>query len=71
MRPQDIQVGEFYRFKAHPDYSYAKAIEVLRPKKGVNTHTYTIVKCEHLISKNDKFGFIRYFRPCDLMREDN
>jgi hypothetical protein len=71
MRPQDIEIGVFYRFKAHPGYSYAKAIEVLRPKQGVNTNRYKVVKCEHVISKKDTMGFIRYFRPSDLVKEGN
>ena len=70
MRIQDIKIGEIYRFKEHPNYSYAKAIEILRPKHGKNTKSYSIVKCEHTVYRNDKMGFIRYFRPADLIRED-
>jgi hypothetical protein len=69
MRVQDIKIGEYYRFKSHPDYSYAKALNILKPKTGVNTNTYSVVKCEHVINKKDTMGFIRYFRPCDLIKE--
>lgn len=70
MRPQDIVIGEYYRHRDHPNYAYAKALEVINPKTGVNTHGYKIVKCEWTISKNDSFGFIKYFRPTDLIKEN-
>ena len=69
MRPQDIKIGEYYRFKSHPDYSYAKVIEVLKPKSYENTHTYTVVRCEQSIHKDDNFGMIRYVRPVDLVKD--
>ena len=69
MRPQDIVIGESYRFRAHPHYSYAKALEVLRPKQAENPHTYAVVKCIHSVDKNEEYGMIRYFRPVDLLKE--
>jgi hypothetical protein len=69
MRPQDIKLGEFYRFKEHPNYGYAKAMEICNPKHRDNPHSYIIIKCEHTIGKNDTCGFIRYFRPCDLVKD--
>ena len=69
MRPQDIIIGESYRFRAHPHYGYAKAIQVLKGKEAENTNTYAVVKCEHTVYKNDDFGFTRYFRPSDLIKE--
>ncbi len=66
MRIQDIQIGESYRLHTSPTYGWAKAIEKLKPKQGVNVHTYSIVKCEHSVDKNSRFGFIRYYRPCDM-----
>lgn len=69
MRPQDIKIGEYYRFHSNPHYGYAKAIRVLKPKEDVNDKTYVIVECEHTVSKGDLFGFRRYFRPCDLVKE--
>jgi len=70
MRASDIIIGATYRFKDHPTYSYFKALEVLPPKRGVNTHPYIIVKGEHTVGKNDTVGFIRYFKPRDLVRDD-
>jgi len=69
MRPQDIIIGEHYRLKDSPDYGYAKALRLLRAHEAENNNTYSVVKCEHTINKNDKFGFIRYFKPCDLIKE--
>jgi hypothetical protein len=68
MRPQDIKIGEHYRFKTDPHYGFAKAIKVLKAKQDENTNTYAVVKCEHTVNKGDKFGFTRYFRPCDLVK---
>ncbi|MFA6066920.1 MAG: hypothetical protein WC707_07090 [Candidatus Babeliaceae bacterium] len=68
MIAKDIVIGEFYRFKDHPNYSYAKAIKVLPPKKGENTNNYIVVKCEHVVNKDDYFGFVRHFKPVDLVR---
>ena len=67
MRPQDIKIGSFYRFKAHPDYGFFEAKEVLKPKEKENEKTYSVVKGKHTTTKNDYFGFVRYFRPCDLI----
>jgi len=68
MRTQDIKIGNMYRFKEHPTTGYAKVLEIIKPKIGVNTHTYTIVKCEHTMNKNDIMGFIRYFDPRKLIK---
>lgn len=70
MRVQDIKIGEHYRFKAHPHYSVAKAIAVLRPRQGENKNTFSVVKCEHTIHAGDKFGFIRYLRPSELIKQE-
>jgi hypothetical protein len=69
MRPQDIKIGEHYRLRTSPDYSYVKAIQVLKGKEGENNNTYSVVKCEHTVNKNGVMGFIRYFRPCDLIKD--
>lgn len=69
MRIQDIKIGTYYRFKDSPDYGYAKALEVLKPKQGENTHTYCIIKCEHTVYKNNKIGYIRYFKADALIKE--
>jgi len=69
MRLQDIVLGEFYRLKWHPTYGYAKAVEILKPKQGINPHSYLIVKCEYILNKKETFGLIKYFRLSDLIRE--
>lgn len=69
MRVQDFKVGDYYRFRAHPKYGYAKCLKILRAKEGENPYRYAIIKCEQTVWKNDTFGFIRYFRPTDLIRE--
>jgi GTP-binding protein EngB required for normal cell division len=69
MRIQDIVIGESYRFKDHPNYGYAKVLEILKPKQGVNKNTYSVVKCEHTIRKDDTMGFIRYFDPRTLIKD--
>jgi hypothetical protein len=80
VRTQDIEIGRYYRLRDSPDYGYVKALEILRP---VPQHSSTfkmrneversikciVVKCKHTIYKNDCFGFIRYFRPTDLVKE--
>ena len=68
MRIQDIQIGGSYRLRSSPSYGWVRAIEKLKPKHGVNTNTYSIVKCEHSIKKTDIMGFIRYFRPYDMIK---
>ena len=68
MRTQDIIIGESYRFKAHPNFGWAKALKVLKAKQEENTTTFTLVKCEHTVEKNDTFDYIRYFRPAVLQK---
>lgn len=71
MRIQDIKIDEVYRIKQHPNYCYALALEIIRPKQYPNTHTYSIVKCVYSVSKDFKFGLTKYFRACDLVRDNN
>jgi len=68
MRAQDIIIGESYRLKDTPHYSYVKALAVLKPKQAENTRAYIVVKCEHTVDKGDNCGFIRYFRPDNLIK---
>ena len=74
MRIQDIKVGEFYRLKnTGGQYSnYYGWVEVLEVyKKGQYNRpdkTKSLVKCRHTINKDDTCGFIRYFRPMDLVK---
>jgi len=80
MRTQDIVIGETYRHRDHPNYAYAKVLKIIRPmakykqqyagltddEKAIKT---VCVKCEWMLSKNDSFGLIKYFRPRDLVKE--
>jgi hypothetical protein len=80
VRTQDIEIGRYYRLRDSPDYGYVKVLEIVRPVKkssfAFKMRTLeersikgVVVKCEHTIHKNDSFGFIRYFRPTDLVKE--
>ena len=68
MLPKDIVIGNYYRHITSPDYAWAKAVEILKPKRAPNTHNYIIVKCEWTVEKNQNIGLIKYFRPCDLIK---
>lgn len=69
MRACDIVIGDSYRHKDHPNYCYAKAIEILKPKQRENTSDYIVVKCEWSVDKNDSFGLIKYFKPSNLVKD--
>jgi len=69
MRPREILIGNFYRLKSSSNYGYLKAILVLNPKIRKNTNTFKVVECEHTVNKSDKFGFIRLFRLCDMIKD--
>lgn len=69
MRPQNIRIGESYRHGTSPRYAYAKAVKIIWPKTGYeNPHSYTIVKCEWTVGKDEPIGLIKYFRPYDLVK---
>jgi hypothetical protein len=82
MRTQDIVIGETYRHRSDTSIGYAKAIKIIKPMaKFKQKYAYDLteeeksvksvcVKCEWTLYKNDAFGFIKYFRPCDLVREE-
>ena len=69
MNPKKIEIGKYYRLKDTPDYGYVKAIQVLNIHELDKTKNYLIVKCEHTVCKNDTVGFIRYFRPRDIVED--
>ncbi len=80
MRTQDIKIGEYYRHRDALLYGYAKAIKIIKPMakykqkyagltEDEKTVKFVCVKCEWTSSKNDKLIFIKYFRPCDLVKE--
>lgn len=68
MNSKTIKIGEYYRHRNTPNYGWAKALEVIKPHTGVNTHGYLIVECEWTLSQNDSFGIIKYFKPSDLIK---
>ncbi len=68
MRIQDIQIGESYRLHHNSSYGWVKAEEKLKPKQEGNPHTYSIVKCIHTVNKDDNLGFVRHYRPCDMVK---
>jgi len=67
LKVNKIQINKYYRHKATPNYGWAKAIEILKPRQKENHTTYTIVKCEWSVGWNDLFGVIKYFRASDLI----
>ena len=76
MRIQDIKVGEYYRLKNTSGeycdyYGCVKVLEIYRRGQWDSPDkTKSLVKCRHTVSKNDSIGFIRYFRPMDLVKVD-
>ena len=76
MRSQDIVIGRYYRLKTQPNYCYARAIEILKPKPAYRCKNetekqvkHTVVKCEWMVGKNDTVYLIKYFKPADLQEE--
>jgi hypothetical protein len=69
MKVKDIIIGEYYRLKDNPNYGYFKALKILKPKQFPNDKNYIVIQGEHTINKNDNFGFYRYFKPIDLIKQ--
>ena len=76
MRIQDIRVGEYYRLKNTGGeyckyYGWVKVLEIYR-KGQYNSpdKSKSLVKILHTVSKGDTIGFIRYFRPMDLVKDE-
>ena len=73
MRLQDIEIGKYYRLKNTGGeytkyYGWVKVLEVY--KRGdyrSPNKTKSLVKVQHTVFKDDTTGFIRYFRPMDLV----
>ena len=80
MRIQDIKVGEYYRLKSTKGcgefnsgyYGWVKALEIFKKGQWDNPtpNKLSCVKCEHTINKNSSVGFVRYFRPSELVKEN-
>jgi len=71
MRARDLIVGESYRHKDHPNYCWAKVVEILQPRQKENPHNRVVVKCNYGQSKVSQFGLVKYFRPSDLVKPGN
>lgn len=75
MRIQDIKVGKYYRLKNTGGeyskyYGWVKVLEIYKKGQWNNPDkTKSLLKCEHIIDKNSTVGFIRYFRPADLVED--
>ena len=63
-----IEVGKYYRHRSHPTYAWAKVLEIIPPRTGVNTHSYRIAECEYRVDKGSFVGVIKYFRLSDLVK---
>jgi len=68
MRAKDIKIGEFYRIKPNLNYTWIKPIAILKPKQSPNTNNFIIVKCEHVINKDDICGLIKYYKPVNIIK---
>jgi hypothetical protein len=66
---KDLVIGEYYRHKATPNYSWAKILEIIEPHTGVNNNNYPVAKCELTVDKGDTFGMIKYFKLSNLIKE--
>ena len=69
MRPKDIIIGKYYRLKDSPKYGFVKPVLILGPGESENTNRFIVVKCEHVVYKDDTTGFIRYFKPSDIIED--
>ena len=67
MNVKDIIIDNYYRHKEHTNYAYIKPLKILKPHQEENTNSYTVVKCEYVINKNDSFGLIKYFKPINIV----
>jgi len=69
IRIQDLKIGEYYRLASTK--GWVKVLEIFRKGQYNNPDPQkkSIIKCEHTIHKSDTCGFIRYFRPSELVKE--
>ena len=65
-----VKVGGIYRHIANTHYGYAKVIEILPRKTGINTTNYKLAKCEWCTNDKFIFGMIKYFRTSLLTTKD-
>ena len=68
-----IEIGETYRHKDSMDGWFARVIEILPPKTGINKNGYIVVKVEWTQQHQSKSGDVivgvyKYFRKSDLRK---
>ena len=76
MRIQDIKVGNWYRLKNTSEeycnyYGWIKVLDIF--KKGDHrspNKSKSLIKCQHVVNRNDNCGFIRYFSSSDIVNTD-
>lgn len=65
MRAKDIQLNKIYTIRNNPNYFKPK--QILKPKEGVNTTKYIIIKGELSTTANNfNFALIKYFKLSDI-----
>ena len=69
MKDSEIKIGELYRVNGNY-YAFAKVIEILPPMVLPNNTRATVVKCEWIVNRNDKFGLIKYLKASSLVKEN-
>ena len=70
MRTQDIVIGEVYRLRGPKNFGWVTIIRKLKPQELPNATRYVVYECGHMIHKKDKVGSCRYFRPCDIEKDE-
>lgn len=75
MKRENIKLGGYYRIKDCVDsyghyYGYAYVIGVYKKGDVNNPLKIDCVECSHVLSKDDRVGLVRYFKPSRLI-EDN
>lgn len=63
-----IMIGGIYRHRINPDVGYAKVIEIIPPKKGINKTARQIVKVQWCMDDRFIFGLVKYFNKSDLVK---
>ena len=69
MRAADLKIGKTYRLKSSPNYGFIKVIEVLDRGSEPHRLQYIVAKVKHTVGRHDVTGFIRYFRPRDIIKD--
>ncbi len=62
-----IEAGKIYRHRGNPNYGYAKVLEIIPARTGVNKNTHKVVKVEWSQDSKFTFGLIKYFKKSDMV----